>query len=256
MIRTFKKQSANNAFVGGMRIAKKTLTSLSVALVVSIFFVVWFAIVNYHGYWDYLDFPGYMWYVLCLVLTELVYYLLWRGIANKKIFYWLMFAIFTACTLLFYKNLGIFRCFGGISLGILLSIVPKIVIPNKNIQKFVVYAGAVISLTACVILASAPDKTLLLKLILCFVSFSLLIFFCSQIVVKSTVTNKILCFCGSLSFGFYAYQCVLRVLRFYNLTNTTILFCILIVITLLDRFLIKGKILLRKEKRSSNAISE
>ena len=78
-------------------------------------------------------------------------------------------------------------------------------------------------------LAFLPKDNLISEYFLVLLFIPMLIYFTNTLRVNSKILN----FLGSLSFGLYAYQCVLRVLEFYIPMTKPLLFIILILLVLL-----------------------
>lgn len=122
-----------------------------------------------------------------------------------------------------------------ISIGIMLSYIPKYTL---KIKKFNLnYIIVAINFAIIFYLAYLPKANLISEYSLVFLLLPALIYFTSTVTVNSGILN----FLGSMSFGLYAYQCILRVFELYITTEKWVMFCILLTITLIDSIFLNYK---------------
>lgn len=224
----------------------KRTKSLGLALVVGLIFVFWFDIAV-----KQISILGYLWYIPCMFLAFIVLFIVKRLIKNDKWFMALLaFFIVISYVLLYIPILegwGIFRALGGVSLGVLISYIPKF---NLKVKKFDFnWIIVFVVLGLVVYLAYMPKPDFVSEYILIFLLMPVLIYFSSTLTVKSRLLN----FLGSLSFGLYAYQCVLRILELYTSLSQHWLFIILVGLVLVDRLIV---FLYRKVKKKRNFVNQ
>lgn len=152
-----------------------------------------------------------------------------RYIKNDKIFMHTMIALVILSYTLNYTvcvDWGIFRGIGGMALGILLSYVKPKTFKYKNLNlNFILSILAVI---ATILLAYTPKQGIFVDLIMIFIAFPALIYFTNTIKFENSFLNYL----GSLSFGVYAYQCIVRIIDFYVPLDIVYKFLILLLIVL------------------------
>jgi len=148
----------------------------------------------------------------------------------------LLFTVIISYLLLYIPVLegyGLFRGLGGVSLGVLVSYIPKINLKTKFINFNWIITGLLFG--TILYLAYLPKENLISEYFLVLLLMPMLIYFTSTL----NINCKFLNFLGSLSFGLYAYQCVLRVLEFYIPLAQHWLFLMLIGLVLIDKLIIK-----------------
>lgn len=137
-----------------------------------------------------------------------------------------IFGVFVAInnTEIFYSWWYI-RAIAGISLGILISYIPKINLKHQNLLWLILIPVQLIALSKVTF-----GSNLFIERIQDYIIYPMLVYFTFQI--KSD--NKVFNYLGGLSFGLYVYQCVTRPLEILGLTNVWILFGIIVLLTLIE----------------------
>lgn len=178
---------------------------------------------------------GYLWYVKQLLIVSLIYFVIKYFIKNEKIFFVVVVAIFLVSTIMncneMYYEVGRVRAFAGMSLGILLSYIPKI---NEKYIKNIWFVLILVQMaTLCLLLFSNNlwlSNYFILERVAHWFLFPMLIYFSFQI----NYHNKIFDYLGSISFGLYAFQCVASCLKVYGVNNVYILFCMIILLSVVE----------------------
>lgn len=178
---------------------------------------------------------GYLWYVKQLLIVSLIYFVIKYFMKNEKIFFVVVVAIFLVSTIMncneMYYEVGCVRAFAGMSLGILLSYIPKI--NEKYIKKIWLVLILVQIATLCLLLFSNNlwlSNYFVLERVAHWFLFPMLIYFTFQI----NYQNKIFNYLGSISFGLYAFQCVANCMRVYGVNNIYILFSVIIILSVIE----------------------
>ncbi len=131
------------------------------------------------------------------------------------------------------------RTMGAVAIGILVSYIPKIKNQKIAIPMFIVFVILSLLYAICPI---KYDYTNLLYIVLVF---SGLVYFASCVTFSNKYIN---CFC-TISFGLYAYQCILRIIRFYHPLPNYIFFLILISLVIFDRLIVFAYHQIKKYKK-------
>lgn len=205
-LKTLDKHKQSPFFVGLNKMVWSKIKPLGIAFAVGIVFVVWQRILEGKPV-----LMGYLWYVPIMLLSFVLIYILHRLMKSKTSFIIVLAAIALGCYLILYipisEKLGVARGIGAVSLGVLLSYIPKV---NLNINK-INLNWIIISLVFAVVifLAYIPKDGWMFEHLLIFIFMPALIYFTSTVHLNCKVLNYL----GSLSFPIYAFQCVLRVIR-------------------------------------------
>ena len=224
----------------------KRLKSLGMAFVVGFLFsAIDFAL---NPSWYILGIFGYLWYIPMMFVAIALIYIL-RKFVKSNIWF---VAILICLTILSYSLLytvlegwGLFRAIGGISLGVLLSMLPKLKLKIKGFNLNSLISLAIFATT--IYLAYLPKANLNIDYIMIFACFPSLLYFSSQ---TAELNNPAFNFLGSLSFGLYAYQCPLALLEYFGLvTDMKYLFLILISMVLLDAIITKTVRYIRQKQQ-------
>ena len=181
---------------------------------------------------------GYLWYIRDLFAAMAVIFLLRKYIKRDRTFYIVMaslslmsFFAFQWIPLLAWPG-GPFRSIAAMPIGMLAALIPKIKLSSKGkcskLPAFIIVFGLFVSALACLSIASSPEKPMLIKYLLVIVVYPLMLYFASCINFNSAFLNWL----GSLSFPIYAFQCILRVVEQYFISNDAHLFILLIVLVL------------------------
>ena len=180
----------------------------------------------------------YLWYIPAMLITLLVYAILKVLIKNNKVFFAVVAGLFVVATCLrFSGNIQLFyfdyiRSTSAVSLGLLVAIIPKLPLRQKNILWFVL-APLILVVFGIVFYRLAKDNVLweaLLDLVL----YPLLIYITFHIEFHFVPFNLL----GALSFGIYAFQCPARLLACIGTPSPWIPFTLIFVLTIVE-YLIK-----------------
>lgn len=189
---------------------------------------------------------GYLWYIEVMFIEMIILILLRKWIKSDKKFMITMFGIMLFAIVLKYftplYTLGYIRAATTIPLGIFLASLPKI--KNKRISIVLLVPIMIV----CFLFICFRWKNIewfgykIPELILDNVLYSALIYltFCFEF------KSKFLSYLGGLSFGLYAFQCTADMFRTMGVTNTYILFGIILFATLLED---TGKRIYRHRKK-------
>jgi peptidoglycan/LPS O-acetylase OafA/YrhL len=164
------------------------------------------------------DWLGFQWFIVALLLTLGIFFVVFRFI--KKPYQWAVAAVICAAVY-FAVRFGIggergegaayfFRALYCVPFGICLFYLPKM---KDKLKKFVV--PSFILVFAAVVALMAVPKTLGLQYVLIALFFPL-IYFGFQIEIKNPYITQIFIYLGSLSFGLYMFQNVVRIPEFYG----------------------------------------
>lgn len=224
----------NETFFSGLgKLLWNRTKSLGLAFVIGLIFVFWYMIIVKE-----ISILGFLWYIPLMLLAFVVIYTLTRIIKNKYLFITTLICIVIVSYLLLYipilQGWGLFRSLGGVSLGVLISLIPQI---NLNFKK--INFNWIITIMLFVLtlyLAYLPKENLNSEYLLVLIIMPMLIYFTNTLQINSKILN----FLGSISFGLYSYQCVLRVIEFYFIIPQYWYFAILVILVLLDKFIISS----------------
>ncbi len=183
---------------------------------------------------------GYLWYVRDLFLAMSGIFLLKKLVKNEKLFYFILLLTSVICMfgLIWIPMLswpkGPFRSIISIPIGMFAALIPPVKTESREkITKLIIAILFVIIFLCCLVITSLPDKGEVLPYVLVIICYPALIYFANQINCHSRFLNWL----GSLSFPIYAFQCIVRVIEAFGLTDNTVLFCILIGLVLIYSFL-------------------
>jgi len=232
ILKTIDKHKDKPFFTGLGQMLWSRVKSLGLPFVVGLLFVVWFMFLE-----GQITMLGYLWYIPFMLISFAFIYALRRLLKNNTAFILsLLFTVIISYLLLYIPVLegyGLFRGLGGVSLGVLVSYIPKINLKTKFINFNWIITGLLFG--TILYLAYLPKENLISEYFLVLLLMPMLIYFTSTL----NINCKFLNFLGSLSFGLYAYQCVLRVLEFYIPLAQHWLFLMLIGLVLIDKLIIK-----------------
>lgn len=231
LIKSIDKYSQDSLFKGLGNFLWKRIKSLGLPFLVGLIFTIWFMFLD-----GQISLIGYLWYIPFMLLSFAVIFILKRLIRDNKWFILTLIFIVVLSYLLLYipilKGWGLFRGLGGVSLGALISYIPKVNLKTKHINfNWVI---TILTFGLIIYLAYLPKENLISEYFLVLLLMPILIYFTNTL----NVNCKFLSFLGSLSFGLYAYQCVLRVLEFYLPLEQYWLFLILVSLVLIDKAII------------------
>lgn len=231
ILKTIDKHNGDTFFTGLWKMLWGRIKSLSLPFIIGIVFVFWFMFLE-----GEITLLGYLWYIPFMLLAFIVMYTLKRLLKNNTVFVLTLLFIVVVSYLLLYipilEGWGLFRGLGGVSLGVLISLIPKVNLKTKLVN----FNWVITIALACLILylAYLPKENLVSEYFLVLLLLPMLIYFTSTL----NVSSKFLNFLGSLSFGLYAYQCVLRVVEFCFPLQQYWLFLMLVGLVLIDRLII------------------
>ena len=176
---------------------------------------------------------GYLWYIEALMLVFSAYLVLRRVIKSEKVFTYVTLGIFTLATLMRFSGVfyewGYVRAFATISLGMLLSKLPKIEIERKWIAWVILIpVQAMCFVIVCFHLGNVDwfGGFRGVEFILDNLLYPALIYLTFNVSISSNVLDYL----GALSFGLYAFQCPADLFRLLGISNVYIL--LLIIVTL------------------------
>lgn len=231
LIKSINKYNQESLCKGLVNFLWKRIKSLGLPFVFGLIFAVWYMFLD-----GQISLLGYLWYIPFMLLSFALIFILKRLTKNNKWFILILISIVVISYLLLYipvlKGWGLFRGLGGVSLGVLISYIPKVNLKTKNIN----FNWIITIFTFCLIiyLAYLPKENLISEYLLVLLLMPMLIYFTNTLNVNCKFFN----FLGSLSFGLYSYQCVLRVLEFYLFLEQYWLFLILVSLVLIDKMIV------------------
>lgn len=230
---------------GLVMMIKSKLKPLGITFLIGVIFVIWQAVLEGGPVLF-----GYLWYIPIMLLSFILIYVLRRLIKRNSLFISILIGMALCCYLILYipisEKLGVARGIGVVSLGVLLSFIPKIELRVGKINFNLILTALIFG--EVLYLAFLPKEGLMCEHLLIFLLMPMLIYFTSTL----QLNNKVLNFLGSMSFPIYAYQCVLRVIRMIVSTPQYILFIILMCLVTAD-LLIKLAIRLSIKNRKAVA---
>lgn len=172
---------------------------------------------------------GYLWYVHDMLVIFIGYYFIRKFVKNKKAFWIITASIFLVAAILhvtpFFYSWGYIRAAMSISLGMMVSKIPPLKLNRPNLLWI-----ALVPIQIIIILIFVFGNNLLIEEILDLVLYPLLIYLTFQL----KIDNKLFNYLGSLSFGLYAFQCVVRPFEVLGLNNVWIMFGIIVLLSVLE----------------------
>lgn len=179
---------------------------------------------------------GYMWYIRDLFIAITVFFLLRRYIKSDFAFYSLITAASAAVLILRWPG-GAFRSVAMIPLGMLAALIPPIKIKiggstDERKSSLLSLAGFIPVAIYSFWIISKAEKSDAEIYLLAVILYPALLYFANG----TNFSNGFLSYLGSLSFPIYAFQCILRVIEAFGLTDSTYLFIILAVLVLAYSF--------------------
>lgn len=229
-LKTLDKYKDKKFFEGIFQIIISKVKSFGFAFVVGLLFVAWQRILE-----EKPVLLGYLWYIPIMLLAFALIYLMKRLIKRESIFIISLIGVVIINYLILYvpiiEKFGVSRGLGAVSLGVLISYLPKIEIKISKLSLNLILTISV--LCSVIYLAYLPKNGLMYEHLLIFVCMPMLIYFTNTLKINSKVLN----FFGSLSFALYSYQCVVRVLRMIFTMPQYVYFVILICLVALDRII-------------------
>lgn len=228
LIKSIDKYKEQNLIKGLSTFCWTRLKSLGLPFIIGSIFAIWFMFIE-----GEVSLLGYLWYIPTMFIVFITIFILRKYIKNEKIFILLLCLFVSISYIILYvpilQGFGIFRALGGISIGILFSYIKKIDLKYKNINFNLIITLLIFFII--LLLAYLPKPNFISEYFLIFLLMPLLIYFTNTLNINCSFLN----FLGSLSFGLYAYQCVLRVIEAYFPLEQYLLFIILISIVLIEK---------------------
>lgn len=180
---------------------------------------------------------GYLWYVHAMIVTMIAYVVIRKLIKNDAAFFYTVLGIFVLATLMRFSGVfyswGYVRAASTISLGMLITKIPKIKLKRQNLLWLVLIPiQAACVAIVCFHLGNVEwwggfrGVEAILDLIL----YPALIYFTFQI----DVSSKILNYLGALSFGLYAFQCPADLIRLLGVSNRYILLTVIVLAAIIE----------------------
>lgn len=172
----------------------------------------------------------FLWYVQKLMIVSIVCFTLRYFIKDKRVFFLLILAGCIASNILhalpeFYER-GIVRAYAAITIGMLLSYIPKI----KNMKSYLIWPIVIVLQVVC-IYPSIFWSGITYELILDILLYPALLYF----TLHTNVHSKVLDYLGGLSFGIYAFQAIPLCFRnFWTLSNAECFWIVLVVTIVYD----------------------
>lgn len=182
---------------------------------------------------------GYLWYVPAMIVSMCIYLGLRRLFKSERSFYLFVLMVFAAATILRFSGLlyswGYCRAFSTLSLGMLVSRLPKINIKRRGLLWLAVVplALATFSVVALGLGNLSLGGFMWMEAILDLILYPALIYFSLQIDFSFPLFNYL----GALSFGLYAFQCPADLLREIGVSDVRILFAVILGATLAEDFI-------------------
>ena len=174
---------------------------------------------------------GYLWYVRDMLQFFIVYFTLRYFLKSERAFIACTAVIFSVCAVLHstetFYSWGIVRAGMGISCGMLLSYIPKLKLKSKILPAALT---TVFGIASALILVMYYANDLAVETILDLIIYPGLIYFTFNL----NVGSKLLDYLGALSFGLYAFQCVIRPLEVLGVGSVPVYFAIIVGLTLIE----------------------
>lgn len=226
-LNSYKKEENSPFFKGSLHFLWKRLKSLGLVFLVGVAFAIArFILVKGVDAGLF----GYLWYVPQMFIGYVVFILL-RKITHKRekwffiacaiisvVFIALRFSVYAL------NSWGIIRMLSSMPLGVALSKLPPIRHKKTLYKNIFIAVGFVVALAGALLFAGILPRFWYNQLFLTALFYPALIYFAAQI----TFSNRICDYLGSLSFGLYSFQCVLRFIEECGFTNVYVLFFLLI----------------------------
>ena len=247
LVKTLDKYTVQKFFKGLFSLIKDKVKVLGIPLLIGLIFGFIYGIYAGFEHWYDINIWGYLWYICDMFLVIIFYFVIRKFIKNDKIFFAIASIVFLIAfsfhiTDRFY-SWGYFRAFSSISLGILVSYIPKIKIKHKNLLLI-----PLILVGAYILEMLLFNFTFVEEIILDILLYPALIY----LTLHFDYHNRVFNYLGLLSFGLYAFQNVTRYLRLRYDINVWISFLIIVVLTIMNSIFV----ILRRKKDNSELILE
>ena len=233
-VRTLDRLRSEPLGRGILKVISSRLRPLLVPLVIGLISNLAYNIVTkeyFDGLW------GYLWYVHAMLLASIGYFILRKLIKSDRAFFYTVLGICIAATLMRFSGVfyswGYVRAASTMSLGMLISRIPKIKLKHQNLLWLIVAPLQLAALTVvCFHLGNIEwfGGFMGVEAILDLIIYPALIYFTFCLEVNS----RIMCYLGALSFGLYAYQCPADLLRALGVSSRYLLLGFIVLCTLVD----------------------
>ncbi len=227
-VKSLVKYNDKSLFKNIFSMYKSKIIALGIPLAVGLFFnLIYSCIVGFVQGGGIL---GYLWYVHDMLIVFAIYIILKRIVKNDKAF-WIIVAITAllasiAHAIPYCYSWGIIRALAAISLGMLVTKIPKI----NN--KIIVSLGFALS-SAAALRMLLFNFVFIEEEILNIIVYPALVYFTFQI----PFSNKAFNYLGSISFGLYAYQSIPRLINQLGYANVWLDFIIIVACSILTSIL-------------------
>jgi len=227
LMRSIDKYSDKPLLLGTWKFLISKLKPLAIPLIIALPFQMLYEYFEADGSFNMW---GYLWYIRVMFEMFIIYYVIRRLLKNERIFVCVVGAVFIVASVLHvfpsFYSWGIIRGASTVSLGMLLSYVPKLQVKRTHLLWLIL-----IPIQAACAYMIVFDCNLLFEELLDLVLYPALIYISFLIPVHS----PILSYLGSLSFGLYAFQCVPRPFREIGImTNTWLIFILIVALSVAE----------------------
>lgn len=246
MLKTIDKYCEMSYWKGLFHLLKDKIVGLGVPLFIGLLFnIPYKIIVGMVDWWDF-SIWGYLWYVHVMLIVFIFYYTIRRFIKSDKILILIAVIVCVFASIIhaipsFYSD-GYLRAFSAISLGLIISFLPRIQIKNKNLLWIPLVCVQLLVLRMLMFEFAFWEEELL-NLVL----YPALVYLTFHLPVH----NKVFNYLGALSFGLYAYQSIPRLIVTLGYDNVWVSFLIIVFLAVLTD-LIK-RIIKRKKQNNIQA---
>ncbi|MDR3318464.1 MAG: acyltransferase family protein [Clostridiales bacterium] len=228
----YKERHANDSISGKPKALLKEIAityptfiwrkvkSMCPILIVGLAFSTWYSFIAGTG-----DIWGFLWFIRSLLIAYTLFFIIYRFVKAQRFWGVFAFAALIGYHVLDFYGLPGFelRTFSCVALGIFIAQLPKLSGFEKT-KRFVfpLFLVVAASVTALMTVQKSNPDILNYLLIL---DLGLLVYFAFQIELKIPILPQIFIYLGSLSWGMYAFQNVVRVIRdFHSEAGTAWLF--------------------------------
>ena len=230
LLKNVNKYADQPFFVGLFKMIWGKVKPLGIPFIIGIVFIIWQRVLA-----GVPILMGYLWYIPIMLLAFCMIYSLKRLIKKDLPFVLVLLAIMAINYVILYvpiiEKFGVSRGLGAVSIGVLISLIPKKVFKIKNFNLNAVIT-LVIFLTVF-LLAYIPEEHMISEYLSVLLFLPALIYFTSTLKVNYKFFN----FLGSCSFLLYVYQCVLKIIKAYFSIEQFWLFIILICLVAVNKLI-------------------
>lgn len=235
LVRSMKKYEAQPTFKGLKTFLYHRFKAISTVFIIGEIFVLIHSLVFDFSY-NFLF--GYLWYVRDLFLA-MAFFFVMKKLLKKDVYFYIFIAALSIFSIFISGKIpgcaewpgGAFRAFASMPLGMLAAIIPQL--PQKIKGRVFNITSAVIAVIGFVVtglftlwLAASTEKTQNMIYLMVIIGFPTVLYFANQIRLNIGFLNWL----GTLSFPIYAFQCILRVLEQFGISDGTHHFVIITVL--------------------------